>query len=537
MPVPTLQSFAVGDANYIAKHNANYSAIASFLATLETALNSLTGGAATGSNSTNIGKATYGAAGGPTFIGTGSFAYTITGTKVVLEPGFCWDPALGLMHYQPNQTEVEFALAAPATYYIRLDGNSSPYRDTINTGAIYSVVWDGTAINSVTQLAGVTPSAPDIADLRYSAYSGITHLTPEDRFEATEKAFSFFMAANMAVGNFTPPEADVMASIGIQITGALTTSTTLTVPAKRKLHVIRNDCTTANGSTVTVKTPAGTGVALVAGENAILYCDGTNVFHIFRQGTATPVSSLLHLTDTPSTYVGQGLKLIRVRADEQGTEFVDGAAAVTPPALEVADEGVAVDSNVSQMSFTGPGVVVTQVAPGVVQVAVSASSGPALAVEDQGIEVDPGVVLINFEGDGVVVSQTAPGSITVTIPGPPPSGAVDYDVSFYVADKRPAGAVAFRHTFTKAVTFPANFSTSQADALTAATASSVWLIKKNGVQVGTLTFAASGTSGTFASTGGLAVSFVSGDILEVTAPDPQDATLVGVSVTLSGTRD
>lgn len=528
MPI-TLQEFAVGDTNYINKHNANVTALRALLGSMESTLATVSGASSGAANSANIGSATYGSS-GMAFVGSDSFTDSTSGTDLTLTGGFCWDGTLGLMHHTSGSTVIPFAGLAAATYYIRFNGADVPYADTITTSAIYSVVWNGATFGTITQLATLTPTAPDIADLASSTYSGITYPTPADRLLATEKAFSDMLAADMSAGNFTPTNAQAMESIGLRLFGTLTANRTVTVPNKDKVLLVVNDCTGA--FTVTVKTAAGTGPALRAGETAILYCDSTNVVHIFRQGASVPIDSLLKFSDTPDTFTGQGLRLLRVREDETGTEFVTPASVLTP-ALVVKDEGTAVDSEVAGMNFVGTGVTVTQTSEGQVQVTVT-GSGP-MSVEDEGVEVDAAVVLINFEGDGVTVTQTASGQILVTIPGAT-GGAVDYDVSTYIADKRPSGAVAFRHNFTKAVNFAANFALSDSDAVVAATASAVFLIKKNGTQVGTLTFAAAGTSGTFASTGGLAVSYVAGDILEITAPTPQDATLSGVSITLAGVR-
>lgn len=90
------------------------------------------------------------------------------------------------------------------------------------------------------------------------------------------------------------------------------------------------------------------------------------------------------------------------------------------------------------------------------------------------------------------------------------------------------------------VTFPANFTTptSQATLGTAATASTVFLIKKNVAgtitQIGTITFGASGTVGTFASTSGTAKTLNAGDILLIIAPASPDATAADLGFLLSG---
>lgn len=61
----------------------------------------------------------------------------------------------------------------------------------------------------------------------------------------------------------------------------------LTVPVNKKEWAVTN---TGSG-TVTVKTSAGTGIALAAGETRILYCDGTNVIAL-TQATSGSSSSV-----------------------------------------------------------------------------------------------------------------------------------------------------------------------------------------------------------------------------------------------------
>ena len=53
--------------------------------------------------------------------------------------------------------------------------------------------------------------------------------------------------------------------------------------------------------------------------------------------------------------------------------------------------------------------------------------------------------------------------------------------------------------------------------------------------IGTITVAPSGTTGSFVTSGG-AVSLVAGDRLAIVGPDPADATLADIAITLKGTR-
>lgn len=61
----------------------------------------------------------------------------------------------------------------------------------------------------------------------------------------------------------------------IELTGTLTGNRNLIVPASSKFYLIQN--LTSGAFTVTVKTPAGTGVVVAQGKRAFLYSDATNV--------------------------------------------------------------------------------------------------------------------------------------------------------------------------------------------------------------------------------------------------------------------
>lgn len=84
----------------------------------------------------------------------------------------------------------------------------------------------------------------------------------------------------------------------------------------------------------------------------------------------------------------------------------------------------------------------------------------------------------------------------------------------------------------RAATIPINATGSIATASVAATGSTVFTIKQNGTQIGTITFAASATTGTFSFSS--AVTFAAGDLLEIDAPATADATLANIAITLKG---
>jgi hypothetical protein len=118
---------------------------------------------------------------------------------------------------------------------------------------------------------------------------------------------------------------------------------------------------------------------------------------------------------------------------------------------------------------------------------------------------------------GYWINQNAPLSISISITG------------LMVNSE-----ILLQYLFPYAAKFTAGLSGSFAKANTAATGSTVVTMKKNGTAIGTVTWSASATSGTFAFTAD--VSFVAGDVLQLVAPMTADGTLSDIGITLLGQR-
>jgi len=84
------------------------------------------------------------------------------------------------------------------------------------------------------------------------------------------------------------------------------------------------------------------------------------------------------------------------------------------------------------------------------------------------------------------------------------------------------------------VTFADDFTGSLGISRVVTTADREYVIQKNGVQVGTLTFTnAGGVDGVFVTSGG-STTLIPGDIVSILAPAAADATLEDVAVTFKG---
>ena len=91
-----------------------------------------------------------------------------------------------------------------------------------------------------------------------------------------------------------------------------------------------------------------------------------------------------------------------------------------------------------------------------------------------------------------------------------------------------------RIVFAEAVDFPSGLAGSEGFLGTAANAQTDFDIQKNGSSVGTMRFAASGTTATFIMA--TSTSYAVGDRMEIVAPSPADANAADVSYALKGTR-
>lgn len=120
-------------------------------------------------------------------------------------------------------------------------------------------------------------------------------------------------------------------------------------------------------------------------------------------------------------------------------------------------------------------------------------------------------------------NSTAPTWQTLTIP---------YDFSAFVKGLPAIGETSFVYVVTRAFTLAANLGSSRVVAANAATASSVFSIRKNGTQFATATFGAAATVATLSSS---STTFAAGDIITIVAPGSQDATLANIAFNFTAT--
>lgn len=139
---------------------------------------------------------------------------------------------------------------------------------------------------------------------------------------------------------------------------------------------------------------------------------------------------------------------------------------------------------------------------------------------------------------GVTVSATTPTTgQTLTYSGTdwaPATPYAGYDIPVFIPDAPTASMICVRIAAVRGFSLPSGLTGSVANAGTAATASTVFAIHKNTTSVGSVTFAAAATTGTF--TFASTTSWASGDVLRIIAPASPDATLANISISFLGSR-
>jgi len=135
----------------------------------------------------------------------------------------------------------------------------------------------------------------------------------------------------------TDGASDQARNMVINLTGAMTAGRNMVVPTANKVYLVKNS--TTGGFAVTVKTTAGTGVAVAAGTAQWVYCDGTNVVQglsgtmavqapgavAITGGTMSGVAatSLTSLSSTGSTVGYVGFQTISTEAAAAAGPIID----------------------------------------------------------------------------------------------------------------------------------------------------------------------------------------------------------------------
>lgn len=210
-----------------------------------------------------------------------------------------------------------------------------------------------------------------------------------------------------------------------------------------------------------------------------------------------------NLLDVPNSYTGHANKLVSVKADESGLEFITKIStflALTDTPNDFTDDGGKA-------------------------VRVNAAANALEFVENKFTELDDAPASLLTNAGKFVKVNTAETALEFSDP------INVAEISFFIRGTIANNEIVFSYIPTKDLTFPINLAGSKAVSDVAATGSTVFNVKKNGTNVGTLTWAASGTTATLAMASATTFTALT-DKLTIVAPASMDATLSSITGTL-----
>ena len=354
---------------------------------------------------------------------------------------------------------------------LSIGGNAATAAKLQTARTIAGVSFDGSA-NIALGVANITGAAP----LAAPAFTGIpTAPTATAGTNTTQLATTAFVAAAVSGGGAITSVAGRTGAITLaqaDITGLTTTSSP-----------------SFTAVSTTAKVNAGTGLTTALAINA------RNPIWGFASNDNVGIS---YFQGTTSTQPGL--------ADTVGIHF-SGATAANSLHQFNQDGSAKHTGALTATNFIGAGTGLTGTASGL-------TVGSATTVS--------GTVAIANGGTGATTAAAA--LIALGFP---------YDIAGSIIGRPLAGVTVTRFVAVRAFTIPSGMAGSQAKSATAATASTVLSFQKNGTQFGTATFAASGSTGTFAAAS--ATSFAAGDVFTVVAPGTQDTTFGDAQFTVLAT--
>lgn len=187
-----------------------------------------------------------------------------------------------------------------------------------------------------------------------------------------------------------------------QYTGVLTGNINVIVPATPQLYYSFND--TSGAFTLTLKTAAGTGIAIDQGSHVILYCDGTNIVNAFTSVFGGAISIAAGSPTSPNlNIIGSVTTGIYSPASNQ--------LAVTANGKEV----MSFISDASAVNYLESEATATGNAPVISAQGSDTNIGIILSPKGSGSVGIPSAIILAGTIDGTVIGGGTPAAITGTI--------------------------------------------------------------------------------------------------------------------------
>ncbi|WP_270934591.1 hypothetical protein [Falsiroseomonas oryzae] len=179
-------------------------------------------------------------------------------------------------------------------------------------------------------------TTPNLAIPLIVASQSQKEVTANAAFTALDRAITCTFVADVAAGGVTLTAAQYRAALGVRVINATVPGRTVTLPPVERYAIVSVDAAT---STEGVTVQRGTASAVVeAGSAALVRTDGTaNGLAVIMRGADGAAGDFLALTDTPDSYVGQALRLLRVNSTEDGLEFTEAGGSGVEAFLDLTD--------------------------------------------------------------------------------------------------------------------------------------------------------------------------------------------------------
>lgn len=221
----------------------------------------------------------------------GTVAVT-NGSPNVVGVGTLWltQASIGDIFLGPDLVEYEITSITDDTHMaIKQVNNTAAYAGTTNSAQVYAIIRNFTSTIPAalaSQLAALMTTYHVTLDELTAWLSGTGTVTVHDAVgnaysvqtpAAMNAALNGRLVKSVAGGADVALTSAEASNLFIELTGALTANINLILPAGVRHNFILNS--TAGAFVPTVKTAAGTGVAVAQGARALLECDGTNVIN------------------------------------------------------------------------------------------------------------------------------------------------------------------------------------------------------------------------------------------------------------------
>lgn len=138
--------------------------------------------------------------------------------------------------------------------------------------------------------------SPNLLIDHIAASQAQKEVTANAAFDALDNALCQLTAVALTDADFALTDAQLLGSMYLRVTGALTAARTITIPARNKPFIVEN--ATTGGYAINIKTPSGTAITHNTGERKLLYGDGTTLKIVSEAGLSAPY-------DVGGSYPGQ----------------------------------------------------------------------------------------------------------------------------------------------------------------------------------------------------------------------------------------